>query len=531
MKQKEILIFIISAVLFIPFLWGSHLFDWDEINFAESAREMIESNNFLTVQINFLPFWEKPPLFIWFQVLSMKIFGINEFAARFPNAICGILTSIVIFRIGKRFFNEKFGIFWVLTYLGSILPHFYFKSGIIDPFFNLFIFLGIYFFAAFSFDSKNKNISLSAFFIGLAILTKGPVALLIFGLVIFIFLIFKKFRVKISILNFLIFSLVLALTGGSWFIIEILNGNFDIVVDFFVYQIRLFQTHDAGHKGFLLYHFVVLLVGVFPASIFALNSFQKNDKDNSQQLDFKRLMLILFWTVLILFTVVQTKIVHYSSLCYFPLTFLGAYSLYYIENQTFRWRKIQSFLLLFIGIFIGITVILVSQIDNFKQKIIENQLIKDDFAVANLAADGKWLGFEFLIGLFLILGLIFYLRKRNFVNIFVITGVFTVLTILFLTSNIEKYSQHSAIEFYKSLRNQDCYVETLKFKSFAHLFYFEKKKSIPQSTEFLLTGNIEKLAYFVSKNIHKKEISEKYLELKILYEKNGFVFWKRDVKK
>jgi 4-amino-4-deoxy-L-arabinose transferase-like glycosyltransferase len=56
-------IFIISALLFIPFIGQVHLFDWDEINFAESAREMIASHDYLTVKINFIPFWEKPPLF------------------------------------------------------------------------------------------------------------------------------------------------------------------------------------------------------------------------------------------------------------------------------------------------------------------------------------------------------------------------------------------------------------------------------------------------------------------------------------
>ena len=73
--------------LFFPFLGQSHLFDWDEINFAEAAREMIVTGDYLRVQINFQMFWEKPPFFIWLQVLSMKSFGINEFAARFPNAL------------------------------------------------------------------------------------------------------------------------------------------------------------------------------------------------------------------------------------------------------------------------------------------------------------------------------------------------------------------------------------------------------------------------------------------------------------
>jgi len=137
-----------SAILFfIPFLGSVHLFDWDEINFAESAREMIVTGNFGRVQIDFHPFWEKPPLFFWMQALSMKLFGINEFAARFPNAVIGILTIFLFYLIGKKLYDEKFGLIWSLAYLGSFLPHLYFKSGIIDPFFNFFMFLGVVFLA------------------------------------------------------------------------------------------------------------------------------------------------------------------------------------------------------------------------------------------------------------------------------------------------------------------------------------------------------------------------------------------------
>ena len=93
------LIVLAGIVLFIPFLGAVHLFDWDEINFAESAREMIVTKDYLTVQINYFAFWEKPPLFIWMQVLSMKVFGINEFAARFPNAIGGIITLLILYNI------------------------------------------------------------------------------------------------------------------------------------------------------------------------------------------------------------------------------------------------------------------------------------------------------------------------------------------------------------------------------------------------------------------------------------------------
>ena len=112
-KHKHILIILLGIFLFVPFLGRVHLFDWDEINFAECAREMMVMKDYLRAYLDYLPFWEKPPLFFWMQIASMMIFGVNEFASRFPNAICGIFTLIVVFSIGKKVLGERFGILWV----------------------------------------------------------------------------------------------------------------------------------------------------------------------------------------------------------------------------------------------------------------------------------------------------------------------------------------------------------------------------------------------------------------------------------
>ena len=221
--QKIILIQIaivaFGILFFVPSLGNVHLFDWDEINFAESAREMIESGDYLTVQINFQPFWQKPPLFIWMQVLSMKLFGVNEFAARFPNAICGIITLLILFNIGKKIYDLKFGLLWTLSYAGSILPFFYFKFGIIDPWFNLFIFLGVYFIIIFNQNQNYKQrlffVVLAAVALGLGILTKGHAAFLIWFLTWLVYFISKKGKFKIKLSELTAFVVTLFLIGGS----------------------------------------------------------------------------------------------------------------------------------------------------------------------------------------------------------------------------------------------------------------------------------------------------------------------------
>ena len=58
------LIIVVGALLFVTGIGRVHLFDWDEINFAESAREMLITGDYLNVQVNFETFWEKPPIYL-----------------------------------------------------------------------------------------------------------------------------------------------------------------------------------------------------------------------------------------------------------------------------------------------------------------------------------------------------------------------------------------------------------------------------------------------------------------------------------
>ena len=196
---KPILFYTFYACLLMFSTIGDfNLFDWDEINFAESSREMLVSNNFSQVMINFEPFHEKPPLFFWLQVLSFKIFGVSSFAARFPNALLSIIIPVLLFKIGSQIKNTTFGWIWSIIFIAGFLPNLYFRTGIIDPYFNLFIFLSIYFFFIYSKLHHLKHVFLSSFFAGLAILTKGPVGLLIVLLSCFTYQILSNKKVPLK---------------------------------------------------------------------------------------------------------------------------------------------------------------------------------------------------------------------------------------------------------------------------------------------------------------------------------------------
>lgn len=551
LSKPQIITFIavLAAFFFIPFLGRVHLFDWDEVNFAECSREMIRMDDYSRVYINFRPFWEKPPMFFWMQSTSMKIFGVTEFAARFPNALCGIITLVVVFICGSKIYDRKFGVLWALAFGGSLFPNMYFKSGIIDPWFNLFTFLSLFNFIlyhwarnGFDKDRLRKNplyyVVWSGIFMGLAVLTKGQVSLMVFLLSLGVYFIYNRFRFYFNWWHAILFLIIAAVVTSTWYGYETIKNGPWFITEFLKYQYRLFTTHDAGQKGFWGYHYVVLLIGCFPASLLAIPSFFKTNYISRFDKDFKKWMQILFWVVTILFTIVQSRIIHYSSLAWFPLTFLAAYSLYKWELKQLGYKKYTGVFIGVLGGFISLLLLAFPYIAMNIKKLVP--YVDDTFAKAIMQADVSWSGLEGIVGLLMVISIVVGIRslgKNDFQKaawvLFGGTAIVIFLASAIIVPKVERYSQGAAIDFFIQRRGEDCYVNTLGYYSYAQLFYVQKEKPVnPDSynEQWLLTGNIDKPAYFVSK-VDRIDNYKQYTELKELYRKNGFIFLKRDVKK
>ncbi|MBX7201430.1 MAG: glycosyltransferase family 39 protein [Bacteroidia bacterium] len=545
--QIRLALLVLGILLFLPFLGNAPLFDWDEINFAESSREMLVTGNYSRVQINFQPFWEKPPLFFWMQALSMHLFGVNEYAARFPNAVFGIITLLGVFEIGRRSNGKTFGLLWAISLAGSFLPHVYFKSGIIDPVFNCFIFLSIYFlYQAVSANNKSQQALISGAFAGLAVLTKGPVGVLIPILCLATYIALKRFSYfpPIRLVGLWMFAIIVV--SFAWFGPETIQNGPWFLEEFISYQIRLLSTPDAGHGQPFYYHFVVILFGCFPISVFAINQFVRGNPGTDP---LRFWMKILFWVVMILFSLVTTKIVHYSSLAYLPLAYLAATEFTRLLRENVLISFWQKSLLILTGLLPALSFILLPVVGMHPEYI--EHLINDPFAKLNLAAQVHWPWYTFLPGIILFAGIIISIfvvkRMQAKVLIGVLLGctlVATSLFLIFIPQRIAQYSQGAPVEFYKTMQAKDVYVETLGYKSFAQYFYTRKKglsveeqrNSIDKEglyhidalRNWLLTGDIDKPAYFVTKTTKEAEYL-KHDDLICIGRKNGFSFLYREV--
>lgn len=530
------LIVLYGVAYFIPFLGAVALFDWDEINFAESAREMLATGEFITVQIDYQPFREKPPLFFWLQALSMSLFGVGEFAARLPNAVFGIITLLLFFLLGHRLHGYRFGLLWSLGMAGSLLPALYFKSGIIDPVFNLFIFCGIVYLAA-GVHRRHEPVSLryavsSGLFIGLATLTKGPVSLLIFLLTLSVYWFVSGRKQIFTWRHTTAFAVSYALVSGIWFALDMYRNGIGFLFEFIRYQWELLTLPVAGHSGPFYYHFVVVLLGCFPMSVFGLPLLLQR-KPEPAPWDATRWMLILFWVVLILFSVVKTKILHYSSLTYFPLSYLAALSL----NRMVEERRMAPglrLLLLLIGLLLALMLFAAPWLAQHKHLLIP--YLKDPFAADCLMTDVAWEGWEQYIGLaylLLLMAALWLLYHRSIAMgaylMYMSTSLVLLVYLKAVVPKIAQYSQGPAIAFYQSLQGKHVYITPYGFKSYAQYFYFRKPPGDPPESrdlQWLLNGPIDRPAYFVAKTTTADALKNQD-GLQLLSQNGGFVFFVR----
>jgi 4-amino-4-deoxy-L-arabinose transferase-like glycosyltransferase len=99
-KRAWFVLFIIIAAFYLWGLGSFSLVGPDEPRYAEVAREMLGRRDLITPTLGGMPWFEKPPLLYWMMMLSYRLLGVSEYAARLGPAVCGLFTTIFVYWIG-----------------------------------------------------------------------------------------------------------------------------------------------------------------------------------------------------------------------------------------------------------------------------------------------------------------------------------------------------------------------------------------------------------------------------------------------
>ncbi|HEX7542692.1 MAG TPA: glycosyltransferase family 39 protein [Patescibacteria group bacterium] len=216
-KKNFISYFILTLCAFLALyicffkLGAAALDNWDEAWYADVTRHMLNSKEFFVLYWNRLVFLDKPPLYMWFSAVTAKIIGLSEFSIRFPSALSGFITIIIVI----LYSYSDFGLIPALISFSTLAFNNLFiwraRSGNLDSLLTL-LFVLFYFLVI----SKEKKYLLIGFVLGLIYLTKLTIVL--FPLLVFIILeiIYENKKLYFNIPNYLKLLFIFVITAGVW---------------------------------------------------------------------------------------------------------------------------------------------------------------------------------------------------------------------------------------------------------------------------------------------------------------------------
>ena len=314
--------------------------------YADAAREMLASKNFLDIYYNYVPRYNKPPLQYWLIALTGKITGLNEIAVRLPSALAGLGSVFLVYRIGNLLESRTLGIWAAIVLTFSFQFAINARYGTPELVLTFFFTLSIYWLLI-AFHQNRVWWLLGAYIaLGLAILTKGYPYLIVIGTIMLVYLIAdgqagdKNWLRRLRFLR-LYWGLPLALAIGlSWvgymywhhgsefgevFLRETYHRAFTRKGAF-----RPFFYLEACTWGFLPYS------PIFFGALIWLAGGRFRDFGTSKVV---RLGLIWFGSMLVIFTLARGKIPTYFIQAHPGMSLLAAYFIVHFRPAPGSWRN------------------------------------------------------------------------------------------------------------------------------------------------------------------------------------------------
>lgn len=329
-SQKFYSIFIFLAITLLCFvnLGGHPIYILDEAKNAEAAREMWMNKDWLVPTFNGELRTDKPPLHYWFMILSYQLFGVSAFSARLFSAVFGILTLVSTYHYTKKFIHEKMAQLTLLVLLSSIFFVQEFHLAVPDPYLIFFVSFALFNFYDFYIHRQKKAGFLFYTALGLGVLAKGPVAIALPGLIVLVFLIFKKdlkWKTLVRLQPFLGGILTLLIAFPWFYLIHKATDGAFTQGFFLEHNLQRFGSEMEGHGGWPFVTWAFVLLGMLPFSFFILQSLVQSWKKRTTH-DF----ILFSWTVavifIVFFSISTTKLPNYPMPSYpFIAVLIGFY--------------------------------------------------------------------------------------------------------------------------------------------------------------------------------------------------------------
>jgi len=262
------MLFVMGALLFGPFLPRGPLRDPDESRYAEIPREMLVRSDYVTPTLNYVPYFEKPPLQYWATMLCYRVFGISPRVARVPSAVAAVAGMLLTYVFANSIWGRRVALISAIA-LGTCLEYWFLGSFItLDMLLSTFVNAGLmaFYLSQRARSSPRRRLGYLGFwgFGALAVLCKGPVGVVLIFLVIVPWAALARRWAWLGDRAFWWPLPAFFLVTIPWFVAVSLKYP-SFVNFFFVHEhVQRFLTGSHRHREPIWFFFVVMVAGMMP---------------------------------------------------------------------------------------------------------------------------------------------------------------------------------------------------------------------------------------------------------------------------
>jgi 4-amino-4-deoxy-L-arabinose transferase-like glycosyltransferase len=259
----------VAALLFVVLFWQlgtASFWDPDEAHYAEASREMLRSGDWLAPYYNQEPFFDKPILFYWLQAAGMAVAGQNELGSRLAPAVIAIALVGTTWWLGAALISFDVGFVAALLLAASPPVFALARYAILDMIFTAFLFGGVSCVTVAAMKDRPHLQWPGYLLITLAVLTKGPLALVLCGLTFGLAILASAdLRRRLLALRFITGLCIVLALSLPWFVYMWLRFRDAFIAGYvFNENLSLFAANRFGSKFDPLFYFRVLAAGLLP---------------------------------------------------------------------------------------------------------------------------------------------------------------------------------------------------------------------------------------------------------------------------
>ena len=264
-----LLLLMFAGTLFFFRLGAPGFFDADEPAYAQAAREMVEGGDWVTPHFNDRPRFDKPPLFYYLIMLSDRLLGETEFAARCWSALAGVAVTALLWLTARRWVGPRAGPTTGVAFSASLLTALLARAAVTDMLLCLFVTAAILAgLAALQAPAPRARRFATAGWVAmaLAVLVKGPVGLLIPALALGgSLLLLGEIRHGLARLVPWEGPALFLAIAAPWYALVLAANGWAFVEGFLIkHNLSRFSGVISSHGGPVWFYVPVLLVGFFP---------------------------------------------------------------------------------------------------------------------------------------------------------------------------------------------------------------------------------------------------------------------------